>query len=95
MGLNILGIESHSKVVRSVAKLVGISISSFFDDNPLTHNTDVCNAISLADEIEKVISTKNSLKLMGENAKKLAQKEFKRSDLSLGWVNWWLYGLKK
>jgi glycosyltransferase involved in cell wall biosynthesis len=53
------------------------------------------NAISLADEIEKVISTKNSLKLMGENAKKLAHKEFNRSDLSLSWVNWVFFGLKK
>jgi hypothetical protein len=46
----------------------------------------------LADEIEKVISTKNSLKLMDENAKKLAHNEFNRSDLSLSWVNWVLYG---
>jgi hypothetical protein len=46
----------------------------------------------LADEIEKVISTKNLLKLMGENAKKLAHKEFNRSDLSLSWVNWVIYG---
>jgi hypothetical protein len=46
----------------------------------------------LAVEIEKVISTKKSLKLMGENGKKLAHKEFNRADLSLSWVNLVLYG---
>ena len=32
---------------------------------------------------------------MGENAKKLAHKEFNRSDLSLRWVKWVFLGLMK
>jgi glycosyltransferase involved in cell wall biosynthesis len=54
-----------------------------------------CNpgsAVTLANEIEKVLSARTSLKLMGINAKKLAHKEFNRSELSLRWVNWVFFG---
>jgi NDP-sugar pyrophosphorylase family protein len=43
MSLSIFGIGGHSKVVIDVAKLIGVSISSFFDDNPLSHNTEFCD----------------------------------------------------
>ena len=54
-----------------------------------------CNpgsAVTLANEIENVLSVRTSLKLMGINAKKLAHKEFNRSELSLRWVNWVFFG---
>jgi sugar O-acyltransferase (sialic acid O-acetyltransferase NeuD family) len=42
MSLNVFGVGGHSKVVINAARLAGITISNLFDDNPMTHNTELC-----------------------------------------------------
>lgn len=41
MSLNVFGVGGHSKVVVHTARLAGITISNLFDDNPITHNTEM------------------------------------------------------
>jgi sugar O-acyltransferase (sialic acid O-acetyltransferase NeuD family) len=65
MNLSIFGIGGHSKVVIDVAKLIGISISSFFDDNPLSHNTEFCNVKVIGSIVDFIEG--NAIIAIGDN----------------------------
>ena len=78
MNLSIFGIGGHSKVVIDVAKLIGISISSFFDDNPLSHNTEFCDVKVIGSIVDFIEG--NAIIAIGDNkTRKLIVKRVSRA----------------
>ena len=65
MDLKIFGVGGHSRVVFDVAKLNGISVSCFFDDNPLFHKTEFCG-VKVIGPIVNFIDG-NAIIAIGEN----------------------------
>jgi sugar O-acyltransferase (sialic acid O-acetyltransferase NeuD family) len=65
MNLSIFGVGGHSKVVIDVARLNGISISSFFDDNQSSHNTEFCDVKVVGSVVDFIDG--NAIIAIGDN----------------------------
>lgn len=65
MSLNIFGVGGHSKVVINAAKLAGITISNLFDDNPMTHNTELCGIKVIGSIVDSIGG--NAIIAIGDN----------------------------
>ena len=70
MSLNVFGVGGHSKVVINAAKLSGITISNLFDDNPMTHNTELCGIKVIGSIVDSIGG--NAIIAIGDN--KIRQK---------------------
>jgi sugar O-acyltransferase (sialic acid O-acetyltransferase NeuD family) len=65
MSLNVFGVGGHSKVVIHAAKLAGITIFNLFDDNPRTHNTELCSFKVIGSIVDSIRG--NAIIAIGDN----------------------------
>jgi len=65
MNLSIFGVGGHSSVVIDVARLNGISILSFFDDNQASHNTEFCDVKVVGSVVDFIDG--NAIIAIGDN----------------------------
>ncbi len=65
MSLNVFGVGGHSKVVINAANLAGIAIANLFDDNPMTHNTELCGIKVVGSIVDSIGG--NAIIAIGDN----------------------------